>query len=161
MRVLLAFLPELAEQGHVAAAPVAKHKIRPDTDAVNPAEVTNHFPHKLLARFFAEGAVKGDFQHGIHAERLGGPQFLRGGINSRRQFVGRDNRMGMPVKRHDQGQGIVLARVGDGLPDDLLVPEVQTVEHPDRQANLLVAVAQFFGGAAEFHVRPRRASNTG
>ena len=46
----------------------------------------------------------------------------------------------MPVKRDHQREGVVLARVGDGLPDDLLVAEMHAVENADGQADLAAAV---------------------
>ena len=41
----------------------------------------------------------------------------------------------MPVKRQNECDGVVLARVGDGLADDLLMAEMYPVEKADRQAN--------------------------
>ena len=38
----------------------------------------------------------------------------------------------------------MLARVGDGLPDDLLVAEMHAVEKADGQADLAVARLEFF-----------------
>ena len=50
----------------------------------------------------------------------------------------------MPVERDDEREGVVLARVGDGLPDDLLVAEMHAVENADGQADLAAAGASSF-----------------
>ena len=62
----------------------------------------------------------------------------------------------MPVKREHQREGVVLARVGDGLADDLLVAEVDAVKKADGQADLAAAGFQFFGGVNQFHWRAKR-----
>ncbi len=46
---------------------------------------------------------------------------------------------------------VVLARVGDRLPDDLLVAEMNAVEHADGQADPAAAVAQIVRGMDELH----------
>ena len=45
----------------------------------------------------------------------------------------------MPVEGQHQREGIVLARIGDGLPDDLLVAQMHAVEETDGQADLAAA----------------------
>ncbi len=41
----------------------------------------------------------------------------------------------------------MLPRIGDGLPDDLLMAEMHAVKHADGQADLAAAVAQLVGGS--------------
>ena len=57
----------------------------------------------------------------------------------------------MVIERDDQRERAMLTRVGDGLPDDLLMAEVHPVKEPNRQTNLAVAGVQFVGGANKFH----------
>ena len=45
----------------------------------------------------------------------------------------------MLVERDDQRDGVVLAGVGDGLPDDLLMAEMHAVKDADGQADLAAA----------------------
>ncbi len=59
----------------------------------------------------------------------------------------------MLVKSEDERNRIMLPRVGDGLPDDLLVAEMNAVEHADGQANLAPAGGKFICGVDEFHSR--------
>ena len=58
----------------------------------------------------------------------------------------------MPVEGQHQRNGIVLARIGDGLPDDLLVAEMHAVKKADGQADLAAAGLEFIGGANDFHL---------
>ena len=46
---------------------------------------------------------------------------------------------------------MMAARVGDGLPDDLLMAEMHAVEHADGQADLAAGLGQFAGGGCDFH----------
>ena len=57
----------------------------------------------------------------------------------------------MPVEREHQRDGLVLARIGEGLPDDLLVAEMHAVEEADGQADLAAARLQFIGGVDDLH----------
>jgi hypothetical protein len=45
----------------------------------------------------------------------------------------------------------MLARVGDGLPDDLLVAEMHAVEKTNGEADLAAARFQFIRGVDDFH----------
>jgi hypothetical protein len=55
------------------------------------------------------------------------------------------------IKRDNQWQRAVLARIRDGLPDDLLMTKVHSVEKTNREADLAVAGVQFVGGSDELH----------
>jgi hypothetical protein len=57
----------------------------------------------------------------------------------------------MPVKGDHHREGIMQSRIGDGLPDDLLMAQVNSVKNADRQADLAVAVAKFTGGVNKSH----------
>jgi len=41
----------------------------------------------------------------------------------------------MSIERYSERHGIVLARIPDGLPDDLLMTQVHTIEKTDRKAH--------------------------
>ena len=45
----------------------------------------------------------------------------------------------MFVKRDDERESVVLAGVGDGLPDDLLMPEMHAVKDADGEADFAAA----------------------
>ena len=57
----------------------------------------------------------------------------------------------MLVKCDHHRLRIVLPRIADGLPDDLLGPEMDAIKHADGQADLAAAVAQFVGGVNDVH----------
>ena len=57
----------------------------------------------------------------------------------------------MAVEGDHHGEAVVLAGVGDGLPDDLLMAEMDAVKDADGQADLAAVWPQFVGGVDEFH----------
>jgi hypothetical protein len=57
----------------------------------------------------------------------------------------------MPVKGDHHRKGIMQSRIGDGLSDDLLMAQVNSVKNADRQADLAVAVTKLSGGVNNFH----------
>ena len=59
--------------------------------------------------------------------------------------------IGMAIKRHDHGERLVLLRIGDGLPDDLLVPKMHAVEHSDGHADVARAGREIAGCAQNLH----------
>ena len=135
------FTAKFLQQRNVAAPFVAENKIRADTDALDCTEVAGQFAHKNFAGLLAEFFVETEHQQSVRAERLNRAQFLRPRINLRRHAAGRDDGIRMPVKRHRQRNGVVLARIGDGLADDLLMAEMHAVKEADGQADLAAAVA--------------------
>ena len=92
-------------------------------------------------------------QQGVRAECFDGAELLRQRIDQRRDAVGCDDRVRVPVERDDQREAVVLAGVGDGLPDDLLVAEMHAVKHADGETDFAAAVVQFFGGVNDVHGR--------
>ena len=114
---------------------MAEDKIRADANAVNFSKIARQAADEFLAGLLAEFFVELDQQNRVRAERFDRAQFLRQRINQRRHAVGRDDGIGMPVKSEDERDGVVLAGVGDGLPDDLLVAEMHAVKNADGQAD--------------------------
>jgi hypothetical protein len=57
----------------------------------------------------------------------------------------------MPVKREHQRNGVVLPRISDGLPDDLLMTEMNAVKNADGEAGFTAAGLQVFGGMDDLH----------
>jgi len=58
----------------------------------------------------------------------------------------------MVVEGDDHRDCIVLPRVGDGLPDNLLVAKMHAVKHADGQADLPAGGSQFVCGSDDFHL---------
>ena len=146
---------EFTEQRHVAAAFVAEDEVRADADALKLSKVARQTADECFARLLAEGLVEFDDQRRIRTERGNGADLLRLRIDLRREMIRRDDGGRMSIKRDNQREAAVLMRVGDGLPDDLLVAEVHAVEHANREANLAVARGEFGGGADAFFGRSR------
>jgi hypothetical protein len=147
------FAAQPLQQLHIAAAPVAENKIRADADAVNLPQVARQFADENFAGLFTERRVKMNFQQRVRAQRLNGPDFLGTRKNLRRHAVRRDHGIGMTVKSDHQGGGVVLPRIGDHLPDDLLVAEMHAVENTDGQAGLAAAQFQLARDGDDFHGR--------
>jgi hypothetical protein len=139
------------EERHVTVAPVAKNKIRAHADAVDLSQIARQFADEHIAGLLAECLVKVNFQKRVHAQRFDGAQLLGWRVNLRGNPFRSDDGIGMPVERHHQGQRLVLARVGDRLPDDLLVAQMHAVKHANSQADLAGAWIQLVGGMDDFH----------
>ena len=59
----------------------------------------------------------------------------------------------VPVEGDYQPDGLVLAGVGEGLADDLLVAQVNAVKEPDSQADLAAGRLQLLRGMDDSHDR--------
>ena len=57
----------------------------------------------------------------------------------------------MPIEGEHEREGIVLARVGNGLPDDLLMAQMDAVEKTDGQTDLAAGRFQLIGGVNDIH----------
>src|SRR5438105_3546151 len=147
----LEFLPELFEQRHVAAAPVAEGETAPHANAVDAAKIACKAPNEFLAALAAEGFVKMNEQRGLDAEAGDGAQFLRQRVNLRRNAIGRDDCVGMAIKRNDNRARLMLPGISDHLPDDLLMAEVDAVKDADGQTSGLSAGRKGGGGVDDEH----------
>ena len=78
-------------------------------------------------------------------------ELLRERIDLRRQVCRGDDGVGMAVEGDDQCDAAMLVRVGDGLPDDLLVPEMHAVEDADGETDLASVRLEFGGLADQLH----------
>lgn len=68
-----------------------------------------------------------------------------------RRAFRRDNRSRMAIECDDNGNGFVLLRVGNGLANNLLVAEMNAVEHANRDADFALAGVEFVGRADDVH----------
>jgi hypothetical protein len=57
----------------------------------------------------------------------------------------------VPVECDYQSYRLVLSGVGEGLPNDLLMSEVHTVEETDGQADLAASRVEFLRGVDDSH----------
>lgn len=131
----LKFRTERFQDRHVAAALVAEYEIRADADALEATEVARELADEGRARLLAECSVEAKDQQGVRTERRHGAEFLRGRIDQRRHAIRGDDGAGVAIECEHHGERVVLAGVGDGLPDDLLVPEMHPVKDPNREAD--------------------------
>src|SRR5579862_6112045 len=122
---------------------VAENKIRPDTKALDLSETLRQATDKFFTTLSAEFFVKMDQQQGIHAERFDGSQLLRQRINQRRHMIRSDHGVWMPIEGKHEREGVVLARVGNSLPDDLLVSQMDAVKETNGQTHFAAGGLQF------------------
>ena len=144
--------PQLPQQLDIPAPLVAEDKIRPDAQALDAAQVARQPPNERLAGLLAERLVEVDQQQRVGAQRFDRAQLLRQGIDQRRHPAGGHHRVRVPIKRDHQPNRLVLFGVGEGLPDDLLVPQVHAVKEADGQADLAACGPQLIGGVDDSHV---------
>jgi hypothetical protein len=57
----------------------------------------------------------------------------------------------VPVERDDHGLGFVLPGIRQRLSDDLLMPQMHTIEHTDGRADFAAASVQFPGRVNDVH----------
>ncbi len=57
----------------------------------------------------------------------------------------------MAIESNDQRKTLVLARIGDRLPDNLLMPQMHPIEKPNRKADLALACVQIFCRMDDIH----------
>lgn len=132
---------------------MAEGEFTADADAVQVAEIEGEAADELLAGLLTERAVEADEEGVRDAERFDGAEFLRQRVEHRRHAAGRDDSVRVAVEGDDNGNALVLAGVGERLPDDLLVAEVDAVEDTDGHADFARAGAEFGGGSEDGHGR--------
>src|ERR1700683_2130706 len=130
---------------------MTENKIRADANAVNFSKIPRQTANKFLAGLLAEFFVELNQQQCVRAERFNRAQFLRQRINQRRHAIRRDDGIGMPVKSQNDCNRIVLTRIRNCLPDDLLMSKMHAVEKTDRKADFFAFGLQFICGVDDFH----------
>ena len=101
-------------------------------EGFNPKEASD----ELFAWNLAERFVEMDQAGGVHTQRGNNldPFFER--VDQRRGVRWRNDGARMSVERDDHRHAVVLKRVGNGLPDHLLMSQVDAIKDPDGHADL-------------------------
>jgi hypothetical protein len=144
------------EKRDVPAPLMPKRKRPADTDAVDLPKIQRELANELFARRLTELAREMNQQRGIDSQRFDFPQLLPQRVNQQWRLFRRKNCGGMPVERDRERNPLVLPRVGNRLPDHLLVPQVHPVEHADGHADLPAARLEFARLPDQLHVIPAR-----
>jgi len=129
------FRAEFLEEGDVAAAAMAKHEISPNANALDGAKLIRQDPDECFAGLSAEVLVEVNQQERLRAEAANRPDFLWQRIDERGHASWSHNGIGMLVKGDDHGGGVMLASIGNGLANDLLVAEVDAIKEPEGKAH--------------------------
>src|SRR5687767_9140868 len=144
-------LAKLSQQRDITPPLMAKGESAADTDAIDIFEIAGEITDELIGGDFAEGAVESNQPGGMCSHRVQDTKLLRERINQERRFRGGDNRVGMPVESDRDCEAFVLAGIGDGLADDLLMSEVNAVENADCHTDFAGAWIQFAGAMDQLH----------
>ena len=147
------FGSQTVEERDVAPALMSKGELRPHADAVDVAAVADEGADEVLGGLFAEGAVEVEEEGGVQAEGFDGAEFLGQGVEERRDASGGDDGGGMGVEGDDDGERAVLAGVHQGLPEDLLVAEVDAIKRANGDADAARRGGKFAGAVEKFHPR--------
>src|SRR5882724_8506986 len=139
------------QEADIATPFVAEGEVASHAKALELAEVARKAADEGFAGLFAERAVKMNQQQRIGGKGADDAQFLGERIDQRGDAIGRDDGVGVAVESDHEGDGFVLDGVGDGLADDLLVPQVDAVEEADGETDLASVGLQLTRGADDFH----------
>src|SRR5438094_9151179 len=90
-------------------------------------------------------------QRRLDVGRADDAELLWQGINEGRDSVRGDNRVRMTIEGDHDGDRFVLAGIGNRLANDLLVPEMHSVENDNRAAYLARSRIQFTDGSDDLH----------
>ena len=119
-------------------------------------QIARQSPDKRFSGLLAESLIEVNQQQSICAENFDGAQLLGQRINKRRHPVGSDDTVGVSIKSNDQCNRFVLARVADGLADNLLVTQMHAIKEADGHANFAARGFQFTRGVDDGHLTQRR-----
>ena len=149
------FSAELSQEGNIAAAFVAENEIGTDADTSNPTKVAGELTNERFASLFAESEVESKQQERIIAEGFNDADLLRQRVDQSRRAIRCNYGVRVLIKRQDQGKTLMLARIADGLPDNLLMPKMHAVKEADGEADFPVAGLHFGCGVDEIHTEWR------
>jgi len=121
------------KQGHIAAPLVAKKQICADAKCMDFPR-TWRFLNESFAGFLAESVIKGIQERSVPSDSIA--RNFASGENFAAARDPRDNRVGSDGQSSTSATAHAAARVGHVCRDDLLMTEMHTVKHANRQADL-------------------------
>src|SRR5436190_23115018 len=107
---------------------MTEEKVSPYANASELAQVTAQIASELFARLLAESMIEVNEQQNLNSERFNRTQLLGQGVDQWRNAFRSHNSVRMPIEGEDQRHCPVLAGIGEGLADDLLMTEVHAIE---------------------------------
>jgi hypothetical protein len=145
------FAAEFAEQGDVAGAAVAELESVADGDRAQAAEAGGELADEALAIDLGQFPREVDGEDGVDAEGAEGPEALGYRLEQARGPVGEDDGERVRIEGHDHRACTEGSGVENGVADDVLVTQVNAVEHPQREADACTGAAEFGWITEETH----------
>ena len=115
---------------------MSEGEVRANANALDLAKIRGKTANKRFAALHAEFAIKVEQEQHVCSHGFNRAKLLRQRIDQGRNMIGRDDSVGMAIEGDDYRNGLMLARIRDCLPDDLLMPEMDAVEKTDGKADL-------------------------
>src|SRR6266849_2592122 len=98
-------------------------------------QIVNQVSNKNFPWLLTQHLVEMKQEQGVSSERFNDSKFLRQRINQGWHPIRHDHCVRVPVKSYNQCGGLVLARISDGLPDDLLMTQMHPIEKTNCEAH--------------------------
>jgi len=100
---------------------------------------------KNLCGDLAHGFIKGQHESGLDAEGLNGGEALGEVLDEAGGVFGCEHLGGVFSKSNAERRGLELVRIGDGLPEDLLMAQMDAIKEADGAADAAVGRLHFAG----------------
>ena len=145
------FAAEFPKQGDVAGTAVAELEAAADGDRAKAPEARSELADETVAVDLGHLAGEVDREDGVDAERTEGPEALGERLEQSRGPLGQDDGEWVRIKGHDDRLGAEGAGIEDGVTDDVLVTQVDAIEHPERETNPAGRMAEIRWVTEEAH----------
>jgi hypothetical protein len=123
-----------------------------DADAVDVLEIPREAADKILGGQLTEGPVEGDQPGRVGSERGEGAELLRERMDQARSVIRGEDGSRVAVEGDDDGEPFKPAGIIHRAADDLLMAEVDAIEHADGEADFPRSRLEFTGCAEDFHL---------
>jgi len=133
---------------------MAEGEMCADTNGLNSAQIYVQSLNKHFGRDLAHRFIEGQNEGSLNAKSLDCGKALGEMLNEARRRVGRDHHGGVLGKRDAHGRGFKLMGIGNGLSQDLLMPEMHAIEETNGAADAAgptISGLQFAGVFEDFH----------
>jgi hypothetical protein len=141
-----------AEQGNVAGTLVPEVKTLPDGDAADAAEAGGQVAYEGGTVDRSQFRRERDGQGGVDSQGAKGAESLGQGLEETRGALGKNNAEWVRMEGDDDGPGTQRPGVENGLTDDVLVSQMDAIEHAQGDADTPEGTTEISGIAEGAHV---------
>src|SRR6185437_10093693 len=143
---------ECLQQLDITRAFMAEGEFFADADAMDLSEVMRELADKRSGGLLAEFTSEFEQKKRVDPELLEVRELLRQRIDQARSPGGSQNGAGMFVEGDGEGNSVMTQGIRDGLFDDLLMPKMNAIEHPNGRTDLASAGPQIRGMSNQLHL---------